>query len=178
MSYEFKRLGEVIAAEAVTDETNVLIEENGVIKKTMRKNIGSVQRVNGFEPNEMGNVDFPYVKSVNGFEPDGAGNVAMEIPASFSQVTYYVNPHGNPYLYADSGLTTPVTYADIASLLAEGKSMFTIKDEDNPYPHAMYPIYIGQMGPDYIGVTLFDDGEFVYFYTAEYEAEEPVGPPV
>lgn len=177
MAYEFKKLSEVVVAESVTDETNVLIEEDGMIKKTARKNIGNVKSVNGVEPDEAGDVAFEYVKSVNGFEPDASGNVTMEIPASFSQVTYYVNPHGNPYLYADSGLTTKITYAEIASLLAEGKSMFTIKDEDNPYPHAMYPIYIGQMGPDYIGVTLFDDG-FISYYTAEYEEEEPVGPPV
>lgn len=161
MAYEFKRLSEVVVAEEVTNETNVLIEEDGIIKKTARRNIGNVKSVNGVEPNE-------------------AGDVLIEIPeppASFSQVTYYITGSADPYLYVDSGATTKVTAADIASLIAEGKNIFTIKMTGAPFPHAVYPMCVMQLD-EYFTVAGWAMGEFMYFYTAEYEEEEPVGPPV
>ena len=40
MAYEFKKLKDVAVAETVTDKANVLIEENGVIKKAPKNAIG------------------------------------------------------------------------------------------------------------------------------------------
>lgn len=41
MAYEFKKLSDVEAVEAISDNANVLIEENGVIKKAPKAEVGS-----------------------------------------------------------------------------------------------------------------------------------------
>lgn len=40
MAYDFKRLGDVTVVDTVADEANILIEENGVIKKANKSQIG------------------------------------------------------------------------------------------------------------------------------------------
>lgn len=40
MAYEFKRLSDVTAVEAVTEDTNVLIEEDGIVKKVNKSYVG------------------------------------------------------------------------------------------------------------------------------------------
>lgn len=160
MAYEFKKLSEVAVAESVADETNVLIEEDGIIKKTARKNIGNV-------------------KSVNGVEPDEAGDVVIEIPeppASFSQVTYYITKPSDPYLYVDSGATTKVTAADITSLITEGKNTFAIEFVGVPFDVTLYPIAIYHPETFFVFTVLFPmmSESPIKFFTAEYvEAVEP-----
>lgn len=48
MTYEFKKLSEVETIEEVTETANVLIEEDGVIKKTPKSNVGGAGGV-GFD---------------------------------------------------------------------------------------------------------------------------------
>ena len=65
MAYEFKKLSAVEAVEAASDTANVLIEENGVIKKTTMNSVGSVKSVNGVSPDENGNVEMSVASSWN-----------------------------------------------------------------------------------------------------------------
>jgi len=64
MAFEFKRLADVEAVEAVAAEANIIIEEDGQIKKVAKDQIGTKDAV----------------KSVNGVLPDEAGNVVVEMP--------------------------------------------------------------------------------------------------
>ena len=43
MAYEFKKLKDVTAVEAITDKANILIEENGVIKKVNKSQVAGKQ---------------------------------------------------------------------------------------------------------------------------------------
>lgn len=43
MAYEFKKLGTVEAVETATDKATVLIEENGVIKRVLKDEVGGVK---------------------------------------------------------------------------------------------------------------------------------------
>lgn len=43
MAYEFKKLSAVEAIESLTDSANILVEENGVIKKISKDEIGSIK---------------------------------------------------------------------------------------------------------------------------------------
>ena len=177
MAYEFKRLGEVAVVETVTDETNVLIEEDGVIKKTVRKNIGNVRSVNGVEPDAFGDVSFEHVKSVNGIVPDAQGNVTME---TSSQMVFYGFPFESPYLYKDDACTTKVTKDELAAIAKDGKTNIVIRMPSlvtgSVGAVTMFPIWVDVYG-DYGIVGVFFGEGLMQLYTAEYEDEEPVGPP-
>ena len=45
MALDFKRLGDVTVVDIVTDEANILIEENGVIKKANKSQVGGMTEV-------------------------------------------------------------------------------------------------------------------------------------
>ena len=73
MAYEFKKLSDVNAIEAMSDSTNVLVEENGEIVKLAAEKIS---------PSDV-------VKTVNGQEPDEYGNVYIDISESNEPTIYY-----------------------------------------------------------------------------------------
>lgn len=161
MDYEFKKLSEVAVAESVTDETSVLIEEDGVIKKTARKNIGNVKSVNGVEPDDTGDVAFDYVKSVNGVEVDTTGNVTIH---TSSQVVYYIENPLNPYIFKDSSLTTKETATGLQEVIDSGSSIvFNMGNVGIFYPIAI------RFGTPMTAIVLM--GQLYYFYTAEYVEE-------
>ena len=79
--HKFKKLADVDCVEETSENTNVLVEDDGEIKRTPKSSFGTVKSVNGVEPDETGNIpiDFPkcVVQTVNGVEPDETGNVEI-----------------------------------------------------------------------------------------------------
>lgn len=83
MAYEFTKLSEVLDAETVSDECNVIVEDGGEIKKTAKSNIGKAQvqadwnQTDPTQPDYIKNklsCDVPYQQLVT----DGEGNVKWE----------------------------------------------------------------------------------------------------
>ena len=145
-----------------------------MIKKTARKNIGNVKSVNGFEPDDAGDVAFEYVKSVNGFEPDATGNVTME---TSSQVVLYVDVGESPYLYKDDSLTTKITKSELVSLVKEGKNSIVVSPAPSALPNSswviiQYPFGIQATDDDYATILMFAGDGLLFYYTAEYVVEE------
>ena len=67
MAYEFKKLSEVETVEEVAETANVLIEEDGVIKKTSKSNVGGV----GIDGPGVGGFDFIII--------DNLGDAHLEV---------------------------------------------------------------------------------------------------
>ena len=83
MAYEFTKLSEVLDAETVSDECNVIVEDGGEIKKTAKYNIGKAQvqadwnQTDPTQPDYIKNklsCDLPYQQLVT----DGDGNTKWE----------------------------------------------------------------------------------------------------
>lgn len=59
MAFEFKRLSDVEIVNTASDDTTVLIEEDGDIKRINKNKLGggTVKSVNGVKPDAEGNIE-------------------------------------------------------------------------------------------------------------------------
>ena len=104
MAYEFKKLRDVVAVEAITDEANVLVEENGVIKKVNKSQVAGKEE---FSWNELTDKPFDSKIEMVDFYPeetvdfyDGYNSIHQQIHL-FTLLeagkTYVVNFDGEEY---------------------------------------------------------------------------------
>lgn len=86
---EFKKLSDVEVVETPMDTANVLIEEDGVIKKAPKSAVGTVKSVNGAIPDENGNVTIETAASWNDLKdkPFGEGELTVVVPETTVTVT-------------------------------------------------------------------------------------------
>ena len=62
MSLKMKKISELEQLEVLSDNTNVLVEEDGLTKRFSAAKLGAVKTVNGNEPDENGNVEIQVVE--------------------------------------------------------------------------------------------------------------------
>lgn len=86
MSYEFKKISDVDVIESISDNTNVLVEENGAIVKIAANNMN----IGGGNSNENGNTVAPVIFSVSGriFKDGQPATVNQVVEAYFAGNMY------------------------------------------------------------------------------------------
>jgi hypothetical protein len=185
MAYEFKKLSAVEAVETPADTAHVLIEEDGVIKRTPKSEVGGVKSVSW---NDL--TDRPF------YEELGYGNVVTTEVGKLYGNNLDAVPDwkvGNTYTYAIDGVdySGVVEYDDtdgsvlslydndvtVATLYREGMDYYLSKSKyDSNIEHTIARKYIiaHQLDERYIADAVYPKFFFDYCYTSANIANKVV----
>lgn len=127
---EFKKLSDVEVVETPMDTANVLIEEDGVIKKAPKSAVGTVKSVNGIEADENGNVAIETASSWN----DLANKPFYEEVVDGETVIHQIDKKFIPnlpycvevYNHGDNNYTCDLSYGDIEDILSTGTLVYAV----------------------------------------------------